>query len=1413
MSGASSSTDGQHCADEAERCTFHFPDPVAGASAEPDAAASGADAVTDAPALTAPADAAPGAGTSGIGERVAVRVFPVPRTADGHEMRRAWDDALACAARWTGPGIGPRQPADLRGRTLKLALAMRGGVSLAVWIGGAVAELDLLRALRVFRGRDRVAVVLAWDADSAPPAPVVERAARYGLLLARRDYHRVVLDVLAGASAGGLNSVLLAVAQRAGRSVEQALETWRTAGGFHELLRHEGLGPVESLLRGDEYFAAKVLEQLEKFFAEPRTGDDPVPMPPHPGLQVDEVSIDLSATVVNAQDARHPDIRLGRAGFRFATGVADADIPGSGVPDARDADARDTDARSAGSENPADGAPDGAPNDDPAEESRRLERTAALRRLALAARTTSSFPGAFEPSTVWSFAPVPGDGPKEEIPEQALLTGEQARVIDMSAAFLQHRASGSAGPFRVVDGGVFDNIPIERAYRAIGMRGSRVPVRRALFYLDPTPPPPPDPPKRRAERLGDLTSVLLRLLSAKRSENAREDRAELERSLLQHWVREGRYELLATMPVEATAPAAQDEQLRAYARSRASRDHALIISVLADTEAWQLGNDVRPRRTWTEDPDRAADWVDRMDLGARVNRLTDAGNGEEDLARVARDPVAARETALWMLECVQWLELVLRVAAPEAPGAVPFIRDRREQREDLRGRLYDALQAGERMMEARLLAVADAYSGTPGQTGAEGADQGPSRDPSLVREEVWWPASPEDGLGALWAMLEGCFRDLVELLPASPAPTAPSDPATDDSRDEASRDDDSRDEIPMSGAVPPGPGRSEAIDADEYPAEHWWAESPWKLLPPLAAAGPATGVRRIAPLFSVIGEPSSRDAPYFATLDGRWRWDPPAADGSPLRESLGRLREVHVEMVAQRIVRDREGEEYASRLAGELGGRFRLPPEAKLAGSLFIMNFGGFLSSDWRTGDWWWGRIDAAATLTEELSSTADADGDARLHPSALAELVAQQLRHEAGGSAKPSEDADDVGAATGAHSPVELLTGRQGGLGRLSGSYLTATAHRSLRVASRSLIGARFPLKAPLAALVHLLAPVLVFLPGVAQVPRLAAAGALAVAGLALARAGAADGRAAGCVDAVSDGAPLPLCAFRPEAVWAADPSRLMLLVIALALLAALLAGAVRASQRWRKLEVILPTALPERTRGEMARRAAVRTLIPVAAMAGALLGARLADEAGDGAMATLWAVVGVALLPVALASMLRVRDRAPAGARKDSAAFGVIAAAAAVVAIAAPIVAPAVRSLIAGGLRSPESLAVAAHALLIGWVVLGLLAAGAALTAGVVGKAGSVWIPLLAAAAAAAVLLVPPVRIGELSLIAETACCGLEAGLPWWRWALAVLAWGNVLWFLPAWLRLETRAWSDDSLWEPVEPGAATAAPSGAS
>src|SRR5262245_54147504 len=100
------------------------------------------------------------------------------------------------------------------GRTLRIALAMKGGISLAVWIGGAVAELDVLRRLRILGSRDDPRAYLLKDPGrpTATPPEVVARARHYARLLIAAQYDAVEFDVLAGASAGGLNAVLYGVA-------------------------------------------------------------------------------------------------------------------------------------------------------------------------------------------------------------------------------------------------------------------------------------------------------------------------------------------------------------------------------------------------------------------------------------------------------------------------------------------------------------------------------------------------------------------------------------------------------------------------------------------------------------------------------------------------------------------------------------------------------------------------------------------------------------------------------------------------------------------------------------------------------------------------------------------------------------------------------------------------------------------------------------------------------------------------------------------------------------------------------------------------------------------------------------------------------------------------------------------------
>src|SRR5262249_10351522 len=103
---------------------------------------------------------------------------------------------------------------------------MNGGVSLAVWIGGVTAELDRLR-----RASERV-----WSAAGAAPRPGRSTRRLYEELLRALD-QSVVIDVIAGASAGGINGIVLGAAIANGKELPNLRETWITVGDFRNLLR------------------------------------------------------------------------------------------------------------------------------------------------------------------------------------------------------------------------------------------------------------------------------------------------------------------------------------------------------------------------------------------------------------------------------------------------------------------------------------------------------------------------------------------------------------------------------------------------------------------------------------------------------------------------------------------------------------------------------------------------------------------------------------------------------------------------------------------------------------------------------------------------------------------------------------------------------------------------------------------------------------------------------------------------------------------------------------------------------------------------------------------------------------------------------------------------------------------------
>jgi patatin-related protein len=345
---------------------------------------------------------------------------------------------------------------------LRLALVCFGGVSLAIYMHGTTKEIHkLVRASCAYEANQ----------ETNPFTEPGERTeAAYWNLLQRKQREddgvrtRVVVDVITGTSAGGINGVCLATALARNASQDALRDLWMVEGDIGRLWRPAlggkipwlsehlpwklramewassslvNLGGARPPLRGDRmgrvlYDVLAGMTQIEK-----------------PTLVPDGLSLELFVTLT--------DLRGYRRFIRIADRTIDDKthqvvmrfrLDAAGVEDAVRADDFTT-------------ADTGA--------------------LSFAARATSSFPGAFPPVGLGSF-------------DRDLRSDTQARDLNESlvAGFLPaYRA-----PFNAVqdawfvDGGVLDNKPFGLAIQAIVAKPASTEVRRWVVYLEPDPAQP-----------------------------------------------------------------------------------------------------------------------------------------------------------------------------------------------------------------------------------------------------------------------------------------------------------------------------------------------------------------------------------------------------------------------------------------------------------------------------------------------------------------------------------------------------------------------------------------------------------------------------------------------------------------------------------------------------------------------------------------------------------------------------------------------------------------------------------------------------------------------------------------------------------------------------------------------------------
>src|SRR5438132_4711204 len=131
------------------------------------------------------------------------------------------------------PVAAPTDDPQGQGRAaLRLALVCYGGVSLAIYMHGVTKEIHkLVLASRAFdRDPGHNPFDESRDTEHAYFEALRERAARQGVRT------RVVVDTIAGSSAGGINGIILAKALAHDLSQQSLRDLWMERGDIGQLL-------------------------------------------------------------------------------------------------------------------------------------------------------------------------------------------------------------------------------------------------------------------------------------------------------------------------------------------------------------------------------------------------------------------------------------------------------------------------------------------------------------------------------------------------------------------------------------------------------------------------------------------------------------------------------------------------------------------------------------------------------------------------------------------------------------------------------------------------------------------------------------------------------------------------------------------------------------------------------------------------------------------------------------------------------------------------------------------------------------------------------------------------------------------------------------------------------------------------
>ena len=352
----------------------------------------------------------------------------------------------------------------MREKELRLALVCYGGISLAVYMHGITKEIwRLVCASRAFH-----------DGET----PVGGSQGVYHALLQEIEEHtsirvRVLADIIAGASAGGINGIFLAQAIATGQSLDPLTDLWMTSADVEALIDTEAAPksrlskvwamPLAWMAAGrstdkveelDEPTREEVRTKLSHFIRS-RWFE-----PPFGGKTFTNLLLDA----FDAMAASTLGPRLLPPGQPLDLFVTVTDF--SGHPERLQlnspAEVVETEHRLVVGFTDSGSATD---------------TLAPRAELAFAARATSSFPGAFPPFTVAELDDV----------LRARKIAWPGRGAFLARVLPRHAAANAAETAVLIDGSVLANAPFRPALDALKERPARRQIDRRFIYIDPSP--------------------------------------------------------------------------------------------------------------------------------------------------------------------------------------------------------------------------------------------------------------------------------------------------------------------------------------------------------------------------------------------------------------------------------------------------------------------------------------------------------------------------------------------------------------------------------------------------------------------------------------------------------------------------------------------------------------------------------------------------------------------------------------------------------------------------------------------------------------------------------------------------------------------------------------------------------------